>query len=503
MTNRIGDRPRFPLSNQRFDKGDAENIARYYEEIISRFTGSIYGQAWGCMSNPQFEVVTGSPAGPYIRPKRCVLLYTVPADGTLNTTDQDLGPWNATIVQFDPARAGQPVQSLYTGTYLPTGRPPLRPWILFRRSEAATNTGNKAYWDTDSNTEEVGAAPLQDSEYVEFRLSTTYSSGDRGAGWYRCAYIDSWGSPASAATPVIVPVHWMDSQYYADSTPPVQGTLVASALASLNYVGGFGQKGFSPLTEMPELAKLMHWMAGKLGEHYSTASTIQITPANQATYNLKPGAFLSTPPDGLGGWLSTPPRGLLELHQDLDELATDVAAADAALTTSIGGLSNSFSTFITSYRATARLLHVMYVTPTPGSPSFWQNYTFNVTLGSIVTEYTPRLGIIDSPIAVIPPPQLKYKFTPIAGDPDDAGPRYMAVVLDLQCPEMVGEPSYIVSAVNVVGVQGALTSQTYSVVSPSSIPPSTNAQLTFHFTNPNTDRDIITPFTVYIYGRNI
>ena len=485
MTNRIGDRPRFPLSNQRFDKGDAENIARYYEEIISRFTGSIYGQAWGCMSNPQFEVVTGSLAGPYIRPKRCVLLYTVPADGTLNTTDQDLGPWNATIVQFDPARAGQPVQSLYTSTYFPAGRPPLRPWILFRRSEAATNTGNKAYWDTDSNTEEVGAAPLQDSEYVEFRLSTTYSSGDRGAGWYRCAYIDSWGSPASAATPVIKPIHWMDSQYYKDDVPPPISLPVASALVPANIPGAVGAFGFNPLTEMPELSKLLHWMAGKLGQHYSTESTLQVTEANQSTFGLKPGAFVSNL-NAEGGWLSTPPRGLVEL----DTAATAVAAA--------------LATFQAQVRRTSRLLHVLYVTPT--APFLGEGaippVTFNVSEGSDTTEPTslaPTIGATGSGAS------LQYALSSPSIVPGGGG---FNVTLQLTCdPAAYSLSSVVVSPYlgSTIGIGDDATVYPINQRYTAALPPAAALTLTFstYAYNVSLTNVFIRPFAVHIYGRNI
>jgi hypothetical protein len=377
MTSRIGDRPRFPLPNQRFDKGDAENIARYYEEIIARFTGSIYGQAWGFVSAPMFEVVsvtdpfTGTLN--YIRPKRCALLYSVPASpvsgGTapLNTTGRDEGPWAATIVQFDPARPGQPVQSLLT---LPAFDALQRPWILFRRQETNTATGNKAYWDTASNTEEVGAAPLQRTEYVEFRLSAAYSPNDRTDGWYRCAYIDSWGTPASAATPVIVPVHWMDSQYYADTLPPTQGTRVASALAHPEVTSP-STTGFSPQTEMPELAKLLHWIVGKLGQHYS-ATVQQVYAQNAGVYNLKEGAFVNS--SATEGWLGRPVRGLLEIESYLNTLETiRLPELDADI------IANE--NLWDKYTQTPRLLHTLYVKPTNAPTGFteWLNYTFTVT----------------------------------------------------------------------------------------------------------------------------
>ena len=495
MTNRIGDRPQFPLSNQRFDKGDANNISSYYEEIISRFTGSIYGQAWGCMSNPEFAIVPGSSgSGPYITIKRCVLLYSAPIDGTLNTTAQDKGPWAANTLLFDPSKDGQPlVLSLFTRPFFTAFPAPKRPWILFRRAETNTGTSNKAYWDTTTNTEQIGAAELQRTEYVEFKLSTSYSDSDRLAGWYRMAYIDSWGSPASESTPVIVPVHWMDSQYYADSTPPVQGTLVASALSRTGVPGAVDKFGFDPSSAMPELTKLLHWVAGKLGEHYSTASTIQIVPELQEAFNLKPGAFVSNY-TASGGWLSTPPRGLVELDDALNTLSDTTTALAAALSTT----TNSLNALITKYASTPRLLHALYVRPTVNSwPS---DVTFSVTYDSDTVEptgFSPVL--IPYTGASIPANQLAYRFTAVDGASDER-----KINLELF------SSSYMLTSVNVVhyishigsltGQSGLSVNQRYNGI----LPPGSNAILTFVIeeTEGSSATDVVKPFTVYIYGRN-
>jgi hypothetical protein len=500
MTNRIGDRPRFPLSNQRFDKGDAENIARYYEEIISRFTGSIYGQAWGFMSNPGFymeSAVVGVQTFNYIKLNKCVLLHSVPADNTLNTVAQDTGPWNAVIAQYDPARAGQALQALTTNSAFSANQ---RPWILFRRSEAATNTGNKAYWDTDSNTEEVGAAPLQDSEYVEFRLSTTYSSGDRGAGWYRCAYIDSWGSPASAATPVIVPVHWMDSQYYADSTPPVQGTRVASALAHPSVPALAGLTGFNPTTEMPELTKLLHWMVGKLGEHYSTSYVRQVTSATAATYNLKEGAFVTV--SDTGGWLSNPSRGLLELDVNM----SDVLDYQIPLLT--GRLNTNDATW-SNYRRTTRLLHTLYIKPvSPGTGAEWGSYTFSVTALTDTTysnSFCPTLGTYTGTAPA--PTELRYLLTPSSA----VGSAEKLLTVDL-----VAGSSFVVSSASAeFAADEARTSLPspdsaptyvlkYAITGSYAMPPAANVKVLLNI-KPFAAYDAMElfPIVLHIYGRNV
>jgi hypothetical protein len=501
MTNRIGDRPRFPLSNQRFDKGDANSISSYYEEIISRFTGSIYGQAWGCMSNPEFSIVPGSGgSGPYITIKRCVLLYSVPIDGTLNTTSQDKGPWAANTLLFDPAKDGQPpVLSLFTRPYFTAFPAPARPWILFRRAETDTGTSNKAYWDTATNTEQIGAAELQRSEYVEFKLSTNYTITDRGQGWYRMAYIDSWGSPASASTPNIIPIHWMDSQYYADSTPPVAGTAIASALALPGYPGAIGTFGFNPATEMPELAKLLHWTVGKLGQHFSTVNTVQVTEPFAATYNVKPGAFVANY-NGDGGWLSTPPRGLLELHNDLSTAEQDVIDLNNVDVSIVQAL----NLFLARYSRTTRLLHTLYVTP-QGDGSPWEDTTFHVAVSSatnIDNSFSPNIREA-LPDPVPDASELVYHFTPltVTGKKTilslSVGTSFVLTSIDIKANDYPN--------ISLVGREFLAVNQNYMTPTPSfNLPPSRFLQVQFVIDSGTGDgSDEMRPFTVYIYGRNV
>ena len=502
MTNRIGDRPRFPLSNQRFDKGDAENIARYYEEIISRFTGSIYGQAWGFMSNPGFymeSAVVGVQTFNYIKLNKCVLLHSVPVDGTDNFQFDDKGPWDATIVVYDPTKSSQTLQALTTNTAFSASQ---RPWILFRRSEAPTNFGNKAYWNTSSNTEDIDAAPLQDSEYVEFRLSTVYSTTDRNAGWHRCAYIDSWGTPGSAATPVIVPVHWMDSLFYNQTNPPVQGTRVGMALSHPSVPADEYETGFSPTREMPELAKLMHWIAGKLGQHYSTTNVQQLSGTQASLRNLKDGAFIARN-DGEGSWLSTPERGLRELHTDLataEQDIVDLKAVDLSLVQSIGVL-------MSRIMKTYRVLCSLYVTPVYDGGS-WSDTTFTVVLASDVNS-TDSFSPDVRQISVGPPllaNDLVYDFVPVTAS-DTAG---VQLTLSIGSNFEIGSVSVVPHGeVNTaLGSSLAVTvTQNYGTASGITLPPGRFIRTQFAVRSASEGatlgKDLSRPFTVHIYGRNI
>ena len=514
MTNRIGDRPRFPLTNQRFDKGDAENIARYYEEIISRFTGSIYGQAWGCVSSPGFSVVpiviSGSPTQYHLQFSRSALLFSVPVNGNPQAPSIDQGPWQATLAVYDPDKEGQDVQSLILNSFATAQS---RPWVLFRRREKPTALGNKAYWDTSTNTERTGSANLEQTEYVEFLLSTSYSLSDTEAGWYRMAYIDSWTGTGASATPVIVPIHWMDSQHYADATPPVQGTRVGSALAFPSDGGSFNERGFNPYNEMPNLAKMLHWIVGKLGEHYSTTNTVQVTPATQAAYNLKPGAFVLNSAlfnDGTG-WLSSPTMGLVELTNDVVRLQDETIPG---IDSSLGTIEASLSSFYTKYLNTTRLLHVMYVTPVQGETSAWTDFTFDVRVTSLQegSSFAPRIGPWADASATV-----RYAFTPqILGGTEG---RYIL----LQLAGATTQPAvqtYEISSVNItanedpmIGVMGSwsdlIVQQRYqSATGPVVLPPATLSGTTelrvfFVVQSIEDDEGKQRPFTVHIYGRNI
>ncbi len=489
MTNRIGDRPRFPLPNQRFDKGDAEAISQYYESIISRFVGSMYGQAWGCVSNPQFYVESETVLGVsynFLKMQQCVLLESTPDSGTLNTTTQDYGPWNARLVHYQPGRDGQSLQRLNLFLLNNT-----RPWILFRRAETATGLGNKVYWDTSSNSEAIGAQPLVTSEFVEFTTALTYTESLRSQGWVRMAYIDSWASPSA---PVVIPVHWIDSQYYNDSTPPTAGTAVGVVLNSPNDPAEDRAKGFSPLTEMPELAKVLHWVTGVLGQHYSTSSTIPVAASTEATYNVKTGAFISNLATS-GGWLSRPARGLTELHTSL----TDVELAVQVLTAQL-------SSYTVQASKTPRLLASMYVTP-PGFAIPWEEYTFSVVIDPVHTpgsipSLAPSLGLPASSA------NISYVFTPLPQSYDPYIRQTRRARLDLA----VKSGSYGLTAVTIIP-HAVVADQTHyedEVVvpvvqqlytpSPTIFP---TAQLTIEFEVSPFQSRPNRPFTVYIYGRNV
>lgn len=519
MTNRIGDRPRFPLPNQRFDKGDAENIAQYYEEIISRFTGSIYGQAWGCVSNPGFSVVpvviSGAPTQYHMRFERCVLLYSVPEQGSVQAPGIDRGPWQATLVAYDPDEESQPVQSLIVNAFATTQS---RPWILFRRRETSSSVGNKAYWDTALNTERIGTANLKQAEYVEFRLSLSYTTSDTTAGWYRMAYIDSWAGTGASATPTIIPIHWMDSQYYADNTPPTQSVAVGSALASPSFGAAFGEKGFNPYNEMPNLAKLMHWIAGKLGQHYSTTSTLQVSASDQALYNVKPGAFVLNYGDVGGGWLSTPERGLLELHNDLATAEQDIVDLNqdiVYLNARDDSLSQASDLFMTRYMRTTRLLHTLYVTPVLGDTSAWEDYTFDVRVTSAQepSSFSPRLGTWSDTAAA-----LRYIFVPQTLGGSDG--RYLTFTIGSSLTQPAAQ-TYEISSIAIVaheypevGTSGSwgdlIVQQRYwSSTGPTvPVPPLTltdSAELSVFFVVQSIEDDVgrARPFTINIYGRNV
>jgi hypothetical protein len=528
MTNRIGDRPQFPLQNQRFDKGDANAISTYYEDLIARFTGSVYGQAWGCMSNPGFGIrtvpVLGAPSRNYITISPCVLMYSMPVDGTDNFQYDDKGPWKATILAYDPAKAGQPVQELSTNEWF-ASTPIKRPWILFRRQEADTNTGNKAYWNTASNTEEIAAAPLQRSEWVEFRLSLLYSDNDRLSGWHRMAYIDSWGGTlGSASTPVIVPVHWMDSLYYNQTSPPTQGTRVGMALTHPDSSADAYATGFSPTREMPALGKLVHWLAGKLGQHYSTANVAQLEGTAATNVNLKNGAFI-TVNAGEGGWLSTPPRGLLELDTDLTQVEdVQLPQVDSRLA--------AIDVFMQRYRLTPRLLQVMYVTPTVSGS--WSSATFAVSAVNTdsVESFSPDLRDTagGGPGGSLLANDLVYQLAPI-------GTETLQVQLTLSAGAAFEIDSVQVFAHHTVNAelgtyQSLVLTQNYRTVvfppvtppggtpvtpPPITLPPGRFIRVQFVVRNaydsPSIPApsfggddplvDVVRPFTIHIYGRSI
>jgi hypothetical protein len=304
------------------------------------------------------------------------------------------------------------------------------------------------------------------------------------------AYIDSWTSPSA---PVIIPVHWIDSQYYND-TPPTAGTAVGVVLNSPNDPAEDRAKGFAPLTEMPELAKVLHWVTGVLGQHYSTSSTIPVAASTEATYNVKTGAFISNLATS-GGWLSRPARGLTELHTSL----TDVELAVQVLTAQL-------SSYTVQASKTPRLLASMYVTPS-GFAVPWEEYTFSVVTDPVHTpgstqSLAPSLGLPSSSA------NISYVFTPLPQSYDPFIRETRRARLDLA----VQSGSYGLTAVTIIP-HAVVADQTHfedevvvPVVQQLYTPNPTifpTAQLTIEFEVSPFQSRPKRPFTVYIYGRNV
>lgn len=320
---RTGDRPNYLLPNQRFDKGDALRINQLWEETQLRLSGGVFGQAWGCLTAPQLTLRVAAPQV-FIDVGPCSLIISKPTDG-LNPPDLEDGTHEGQVVIHDPARATQTSSYIDITAFAPTsigggGGAGLRCWLLFKREEGPTDLDDKAYWDTGPGAESTSPTNLITQEYVSFAATATVPSASstygEANGWFRFAYISSWADPAG---PTLVPLHWIHAPYVTTVTPPTSsGTQTALAPTELTAFESGGTRGFSPALGMPSMGRLMHWVLGKLSQHYSTASITQSS-----------GNF--TQPSEGDGWMATPPKGLVEVDAALTAATAAIDANTAAI----------------------------------------------------------------------------------------------------------------------------------------------------------------------------
>lgn len=330
---RIGDRQRYPLPNQRFGKATAAQLAELYETLISRFVGSIVGQAWGCITAPNLsaQYIAGPPTEVRINVGECLFVQSITASG-VNTRDVDRGPYITKIILHDPLRSTQTSSSIDVTAYAPTalgggggtnGQPC---WLVFRRQEAPGNFDNEVFWDTTSDAENIGADNLLTMEWVEFAAVATIPSAASAYGeengWFRFAYIPFWDLVNG---PTLMPIHWIHSTFFRGPTPPtIAGGQSALAAGTSESWDGGGNSGFSPLLGMPSVGKLLHWLTMKVGQHVDPQNVRELgRDLPEPVAGLTTGAVVQS---GLNpnGWLTVPNRGLVQLD-------TDLTAAEAAL----------------------------------------------------------------------------------------------------------------------------------------------------------------------------
>ena len=173
-----GDRPNFPLTNQRLDKVDIEAISDLIAENTMRTIGSILGPCGGLLSD---VVTTYDSLAGTLTIGACRLGYSHYASGS--TTAYDGG-----VVRWDPASAyvagGDVVDVSAFGTTAGSAG-----YIFFRRSELAADEDNRAYYDALAQEKKVGVANTRIREIAEFGTELTYDGLSRDDGWFPFLYL--------------------------------------------------------------------------------------------------------------------------------------------------------------------------------------------------------------------------------------------------------------------------------------------------------------------------
>lgn len=276
----FGDRPNFPLSNQRLDKVDVEAISDLIEESMMRMWAGIMGPSSGLLSDVSF-----SWSSPNLTIGACRLGYCA-IDGDVS---------DGGIVRHDPDITG--TSSLNLTAYIGSTC-----WLFFKRLDKESDEENRAYWDGLAQEKKVGLANTRMREYAGFAVSATLEDADSShpsqQGYHPFAYIGGWVT----GDPAVTKIHYFEAGQYnglANSLLFQRGGTVPASIAeaSINERGyeTFAPRGVAQLARAI-LARLCTYMDST----WVLGTNFNITTA------------------GSVGWNTTPTRGLKQINDLLD-----------------------------------------------------------------------------------------------------------------------------------------------------------------------------------------
>jgi hypothetical protein len=171
-----GDRPIFPLTNQRLDKADLEAISDLVGENIMRTVGALLGPCGGLLSD---VVATYDNTVGTVTIGACRLGYAALATDSNVVIDGGVVRWDPTYVA-----GGDAVDISSFGTAEGDDG-----YIFFRRSELEYDEDNRAYYDALAQEKKVGVANTRSREIAEFGTALTYDGLLRSEGWFPFLYV--------------------------------------------------------------------------------------------------------------------------------------------------------------------------------------------------------------------------------------------------------------------------------------------------------------------------
>lgn len=290
-----GDRPNFPLSNQRLDKVDVKAISDLKEEVLRRLWGEVMGFGYGLLSPTVL-----SWDAPNLTIGACRVGYC-DADTLLGGAvrhDPSITPGTG-VINLNPLGGG-------------TG------WIGFRRAELASDEENRAYWDALSGEKKVAPANTRIREYIQLYCHSS-KSNVINKGFYPFLYVAGWDS----GIPGVLQLFYNDAPNYTGATNGIHFKRLPTQPAVLPYTD-IGEVAFTSDLGFNQAA-LNHAILATLNRYMD--SDVEADTGWQysdVTWNLQQA--------GSVGFKTPPPRGLVQLNallENINERETVVAAFSA------------------------------------------------------------------------------------------------------------------------------------------------------------------------------
>lgn len=314
-----GDRPNFPLTNQRLDKVDIEAISDLIGENIMRTVGALLGPCAGLLSDvvTAYDAVTQT-----VTVGACRLGYAAFAPGSNVAIDGGVVRWDPTYVA-----GGDSVDISSLGTVEGS-----EGYIFFRRAEVAADEDNRAYYDALAQEKKVGVANTRIREIAEFGVAPTYAGLSRNDGWFPFLYVTF---PNPSGIPAIYKISVFDG--FGDGVANVNvARSVGGESTDIGIPWEFGYVG---------VARLFREVIGSVQHAYDNDFTLD-----------QNGSVASSITEPAYAWTHYGlPRGIKQLNADLATAETTLTSIESDVNNIVSTTVEDTDTLKSSYPKTATL----------------------------------------------------------------------------------------------------------------------------------------------------
>ncbi len=290
FNTRTGDRPQFPLTNERLDKPDLAAIADYLNETLVRMLGALLGPSSGVLSNVTFDYATPGQVG---ITNRCLFAYAWPE------VPGDNGTLQGGVVIHDPARQSQPA-SLVDLSAAVAGQ---AAWIWFQRVEVPTHTATRRNWVVGAEGTAPALTLIEEGVVFYATTTTAHATINEANGFFKFGAVAAADWAAGAPT------------YIRALNFPDGGQFTTTATMELGTVTEFTPGNLSLGGDNTGLARQLRWLFAKVSQIMDSDNTY-----DAATVPVTTGAV---------GWADDPTAGLSQLSAADAAMQADIATAQA------------------------------------------------------------------------------------------------------------------------------------------------------------------------------